>query len=313
MQGIPRRLSMADGRASRLDRATRLSIAAARRRELQTQAPTVAGGSTARQCSQMDSAVMELEIGPGPETGSYITRVLKSVGGGEPSEQFSLDLDELLDRRPLLEASVLSSSVAARRLMSDNEAAIQDVGRRLFDAAFTGSVAAAYRTSMAVASERGMSVQIALRLTAPGLAALPWEALYDSEAQLYLCRQGSARSECTRSRLPCPQDHAPAPRARHDLVASRPPHARRGPRTRAARGGTESADRGWERRPAVARGRVVGRAACEVARARMARTALHRPRHLRHRHRRGRAGLRRSQWSSGLRYGVGPRRPAGRS
>ena len=73
--------------------------------------------------------------------------------------------------------------------MSDNEAAIQDVGRRLFDAAFTGSVAAAYRTSMAVASERGMSVQIALRLTAPGLAALPWEALYDSEAQLYLCRR----------------------------------------------------------------------------------------------------------------------------
>ncbi|HEX5860025.1 MAG TPA: CHAT domain-containing protein [Microbacterium sp.] len=137
----------------------------------------------------MDSAVMELEIGPGPETGSYITRVLKSVGGGEPSERFSLDLDEMLDRRPLLEASVLSSSVAARRVMSDNEAAIQDVGRRLFDAAFTGSVAAAYRTSMAVASERGMSVQIALRLIAPGLAALPWEALYDSEAQLYLCRR----------------------------------------------------------------------------------------------------------------------------
>ena len=72
---------------------------------------------------------MELEIGPGPETGSYITRVLQSVGGGEPSEQFSLDLDELLDRRPLLEASVLSSSVAARRVMSDYEAAIQDVGR----------------------------------------------------------------------------------------------------------------------------------------------------------------------------------------
>ena len=132
---------------------------------------------------------MELEIGPGPETGSYITRVLKSVGGGEPSEQFGLDLDELLNRRPLLEASILSSSVTARRLMSDNEAAIQDVGRRLFDAAFTGSVAAAYRTSLAVASERGMSVQIALRLTAPGLAALPWEALYDSEAQLYLCRR----------------------------------------------------------------------------------------------------------------------------
>ena len=81
------------------------------------------------------------------------------------------------------------SSVAARRVMSDSEASIQDVGRRLFESAFTGSVASAYRTSMAVASERGESVQIALRLTAPGLAALPWEALYDPETQRYLCRK----------------------------------------------------------------------------------------------------------------------------
>ena len=132
---------------------------------------------------------MELEIGPGPDPGSFVVRVLQSVGGGEPSETFHLDLDELLSRRPQLEANVLLSSVAARRVMSDSEASIQDVGRRLFESAFTGSVAGAYRTSMAVATERGESVQIALRLTAPGLAALPWEALYDPETQRYLCRK----------------------------------------------------------------------------------------------------------------------------
>ena len=132
---------------------------------------------------------MELEIGPGPDPGSFVVRVLQSVGGGEPSETFHLDLDDLLSRRPQLEANVLLSSVAARRVMSDSEASIQDVGRRLFESAFTGSVASAYRTSMAVATERGESVQIALRLTAPGLAALPWEALYDPETQRYLCRK----------------------------------------------------------------------------------------------------------------------------
>ena len=42
---------------------------------------------------------------------------------------------------------------------------------------------------MAVASERGSGVQIALRLTAPGLAALPWETLFDAEAGAYLCRK----------------------------------------------------------------------------------------------------------------------------
>ncbi|MEV4686239.1 CHAT domain-containing protein [Microbacterium sp. LWH3-1.2] len=137
----------------------------------------------------MDPAVMELEIGPGPEPGSYVARVLRSVGGGEPTETFHLDLDELVDRRPLLEASVLSSAVSTRRVMSDTEAVLQDVGRRLFDAAFAGSVGTAYRTSLAVASERGLSVQVSLRLTAPGLAALPWEALYDADTDRYLCRK----------------------------------------------------------------------------------------------------------------------------
>ena len=50
---------------------------------------------------------------------------------------------------------MLSSSVSARRIMSDTEAAMQDVGRRLFESTFTGNIRTAYRTSMAVASERG--------------------------------------------------------------------------------------------------------------------------------------------------------------
>ena len=130
---------------------------------------------------------MELEIGPGPEPGSYIARVLRSVGGGEPAETISLDVDELVARRPHVEASILSSSVSTRRIMSDTEAAVQDIGVRLFEAIFSGDIRTAYRTSAAVAAERGRGVQIALRLDAPGLAALPWEALFDSETQAYLC------------------------------------------------------------------------------------------------------------------------------
>jgi len=133
--------------------------------------------------------VMELEIGPGPDPGSYVIDVLKSVGGGEPKRTITIDVDALVDRRPLLEATVLSSSVSARRVMSDTEAVVQEMGRRLFDATFSGEILSAYRTSMAVASERGSTVQIALRLTAPGLAALPWETLFDAESGVYLCRK----------------------------------------------------------------------------------------------------------------------------
>jgi hypothetical protein len=148
-------------------------------------------------------AVMELEIGPGPEPGSYVVRVLRSVGAGEATETISLDVDDLLVNRPHLEASVLASSVSARRVMPDTEAVVHEVGRRLFEAAFTDSVASAYRTSVAVASERGSGMQIALRLTAPGLAALPWEAMYDAETQTYVCRK-----EPLVRRVPAP--HAPA-------------------------------------------------------------------------------------------------------
>ncbi|GAA1768991.1 CHAT domain-containing protein [Agromyces humatus] len=135
------------------------------------------------------NTVLELEIGPGPESGSYVVHVLRSVGGGEPTQTITLDLDELIGRRPLLEATVLSSSVSARRVMSDTEAAVQDVGRRLFESTFSGAIRTAYRTSTAVASERGRGVQISLRLTAPGLAALPWETLFDAETGVYLCRK----------------------------------------------------------------------------------------------------------------------------
>lgn len=130
---------------------------------------------------------MELEVGPGPEPGTYVVRVLQSVGGGEPTETITLDVEELVARRPLIEASILSSAVSARRIVSETEAAVQGVGVRMFEATFSGDVRTAYRTSAAVAAERGKGVQLALRLNAPGLSALPWEALFDPESQVYLC------------------------------------------------------------------------------------------------------------------------------
>lgn len=130
---------------------------------------------------------MELEVAPGTERGTYVVRVLQSVGGGEPTETIELDVHELVARRPFVEASILSSSVSTRRVVSETEAAVQHVGVRMFEATFSGDIRTAYRTSAAVAAERGKGVQLALRLNAPGLAALPWEALFDPETQSYLC------------------------------------------------------------------------------------------------------------------------------
>ena len=136
----------------------------------------------------MDS-VMEIEIGPAGVAGRFTVRVLRSVGAGEPTTSCELDVGRLLAQRRGLEDSILASSIAARRVTSTHESSLEAVGTLLFDAVFAGQVREAYRTSVAVAENRGDGVRLLLRLTAPGLAALPWEALYDREERYYLCRK----------------------------------------------------------------------------------------------------------------------------
>ena len=90
--------------------------------------------------------------------------------------------------RDLLEATVLASAVA-RRSVPVAEQPVRQVGRQLFEALFTGPVYGMYRASMGVAQQRGKRLRVVLRLTAPELAALPWEMLFDPETETYLCRQ----------------------------------------------------------------------------------------------------------------------------
>jgi hypothetical protein len=136
----------------------------------------------------MDS-VMEIEIGPANEAGRFTVRVLRSVGAGEPTTSCALDVERLLAQRQSLEDSILASSISARRATPAHATSLEAIGTLLFDTVFVGPVREAYRTSVAVAEDRGDGVRLLLRLTAPGLAALPWEALYDPEGRTYLCRK----------------------------------------------------------------------------------------------------------------------------
>lgn len=135
------------------------------------------------------SAIIELEIGPGEEPGTWNVRVLRSAGADAASASFSLDVDALISRLPFMDSTVLASAVPARRVLTEGETEVQRVGTELFSAVFAGEVEEAYRTSRAVAKERGESLQVRLRLVAPTLAALPWESLYDPEAGVYVCRK----------------------------------------------------------------------------------------------------------------------------
>ena len=46
-----------------------------------------------------------------------------------------------------------------------------------------------YRSSSAVAAERGEALRLVLRLNAPELAALPWESMFDPVTSSYVSRR----------------------------------------------------------------------------------------------------------------------------
>jgi regulator of protease activity HflC (stomatin/prohibitin superfamily) len=131
---------------------------------------------------------IELEIGAGSGVDTYAVRVVHAVSGGEPEGTLQLDVEEVLSRRDLMEATVLASAVA-RRSVPAAEQPVREVGQQLFQALFTGPVYGTYRASMGVAQQRGTRLRVVLRLTVPKLAALPWETLFDQETGTYLCRQ----------------------------------------------------------------------------------------------------------------------------
>ncbi|OBH33536.1 hypothetical protein A5692_14080 [Mycobacterium sp. E342] len=132
---------------------------------------------------------IELEIGAGSRPSEFVTRVVHAVSGGEPSASMHLDVDGLLRNRDALENTVLLSAVPRRLVRSGGAEQLRQVGQQLFEALFKGEVRDAYRASKGAAAQQGKPLRVVLRLTAPRLAALPWEALFDPEIEAHICRR----------------------------------------------------------------------------------------------------------------------------
>jgi tetratricopeptide (TPR) repeat protein len=133
------------------------------------------------------SCDLELEITPGTAPGHYIITVDSPAGAA--SGQLRLDLDELLSRRRELASAVLASAVPTRSILSAQELPVREVGRQLFEAVFADRVYGRYTASVQEAARQGQPLRVVLRLRAPELAGLPWEAMFDPEADEYLCQR----------------------------------------------------------------------------------------------------------------------------
>jgi hypothetical protein len=137
------------------------------------------------------ACVIELEIAAGSSPGQFIASVVNAPSGGGTSAAMHLDVDGLLRERDTFENMVLASAVSKRRILSGHEQQLRRVGLQLFESLFSGPVLGTYRASLVLAQQRSEPLRVVLRLTAPRLAALPWEALFDPETDTYICRRES--------------------------------------------------------------------------------------------------------------------------
>ena len=133
------------------------------------------------------SCDLELEIASGPEPGHYIITVDSPAGA--TTGQLRLDTEKLLSRRRELASAVLASAVPTRGRLSAQELPVRQVGQQLFEAVFAERVYGRYAGSVQEAARRGEPLRVVLRLRAEELAALPWEAMFDPEADEYLCQR----------------------------------------------------------------------------------------------------------------------------
>ena len=149
--------------------------------------------------------VIEVAVSRGTQPGTYDVEVVQSTAG-EASATVAIDAEGLLAHRDSWQSSLLASAARTRRLVPEVvERPLREVGEELFKALFSSpALAGRYRACLAIAQDRDEPLRVVLRLNAPELAPLPWEAMYDSETGSFLSRREALLRHVPVARGPAP-------------------------------------------------------------------------------------------------------------
>jgi tetratricopeptide (TPR) repeat protein len=136
--------------------------------------------------SEVNSLDLDLLFGHSAE--QYRVRVLRSPAGEGQTVAFGRPFADSELKRFLLSAGRFRSRAQAESIPV---ASAKELGGRLFDAVFAGSVAECLRRSVDQAEAGRLPLRILLRLAdCPELAYLPWELLYDHDDDSFLALSG---------------------------------------------------------------------------------------------------------------------------
>jgi tetratricopeptide (TPR) repeat protein len=116
---------------------------------------------------------------------AYRTVVTRSPAGDGQSVSFELPVSDIELENFILKTGSFRSRT--RRVESARVTAAKQLGERLFNAVFAGTVGTCLHRSMDRARDEGVPLRIRLRISGcPGLANLPWELLYDRADDWFL-------------------------------------------------------------------------------------------------------------------------------
>jgi hypothetical protein len=128
-----------------------------------------------------------IQIGQCGQSGYEVT--LRTPEGAEITATMRLplatgELDALAQRIP---DAVLASSVPVRRSITSDEHPVRQLGGMLFDALLAGNGSGIFAASRDQADRDGAQLRMVLQIRPPELGRLPWEFLYDSREDDYVC------------------------------------------------------------------------------------------------------------------------------
>jgi tetratricopeptide (TPR) repeat protein len=134
------------------------------------------------------ATTLNFEIEVSPRGGSEYEVTARAPDGGEASAamHFPVSADELSRQASIIKHAVLASAAVTRRIATPDEQPVQVLGRQLFDALVPGDVRGLYRATYQDAKQDDRMLRVVLRISAPELASLPWEFLFDSGHEDYL-------------------------------------------------------------------------------------------------------------------------------
>ncbi|CAN5281085.1 hypothetical protein BH18ACT4_BH18ACT4_04090 [soil metagenome] len=136
----------------------------------------------------MDCLDFELQLGV-PAGRAVEVCVLDSPAGEATAVMtFPFDTLALENRLQAVQLALISRGATRRRMVPAHEQDVRSFGAALYDALFAGEIGSLFDRSRAEALREGKGLRLRLRFgDAAELASLPWEFLFDSRRDEYVC------------------------------------------------------------------------------------------------------------------------------